>query len=374
MGILGIGFENCISIDGCIYFPSIVGDGLFKYDSTGVEYLGELTAKKHSLSREYGELLYKDGALYAVPHAAWELVKYDLKTKEFERHFLDFGGEELTSRIYRSFICDERLIMLPTRFHGIVEVDLCDYSVRIVDQWMDGFSPLADRINDLYFRSGILHDNIIYAPFCNLNAVMKYCITTGNVEIIRVGTTGYSSICIDNDNSIWLFPRKGESIIKWELGNDKYNSYGIPVNCRNSTYVGCMAHGKSIWAFPETGNMVLRIETVTGEIHEDERFREICNSEYNNASSARTVFSYAGLHEGKIIASTGNTSELVILDLERNVIQRQVLQVPRDYLNSYREALIQRNRAVINSKTKSRILNERDKSDLERFVSDVSYS
>jgi hypothetical protein len=374
MDSIGLGFQNCISLNNNIFFPSILGDGLYKFDGKEVKFLGNLGSDNQNIIREYGEMLLYDNKIYIVPHSALELVVYDVAQNSIERKKICVGSEELSSRFYKAFIIDNHLLLFPTRYPGIVDYCLDDQSFVVIDDWIDKVKSCVIFPNDIYFRSGIKILDKLYLPFFNAHAVLEYNINTRDTKIISIGGNAFSSICLGKDDDLWLMPRRGGKILRWNISTDQKTFYdrfpGGHEECL-ITSVGCISCDDYIWAFPESGKMVLKINALTGDIQEDHLFDSICKAKFENKSSIDCTFTYAGWADDMVLMCSGRTSELFFFYPQEERLEKYFLEVPEDNVSAYKKFLIKRNSVIYKDRNRT-MRYEEELFDLSFLISSIA--
>ncbi len=324
--------------DGKLYFSPFLGKDLFCFDFDKVDYLESFSSgDENHWTKFFVEGIEFDSKLYFIPTKADKIEVYDLKNNQMSFIELDFDLSKFKSKFSSAYLKENTLYLFPTRYEGIISINLSDGCTKIYNDWISSVNESVIDDQDVYcgYRYAI-RDNSIFIPVCKSNKVLEFDLVSKLTTIHKVDDGGFSTIC-DDGEFIWLFPRRGNNIVKWnpETGLSQTISYNNIPNIFNYNYIGAFFWEGFIYAFPEYGNKVLKIRTETNEVYEISELNLFCENYLNPYQTNETAFVSAKQYREYIIASGGRSSELVVINLRDKKIMYYTLQVPMGQREKY---------------------------------------
>lgn len=222
-------YESSIWTDNKLWFTEISCNEFYCYDllTHQVKLICELKDEDKYGKRLFGSLVKYDNYMYLIPYAANNIYRVELETgnvKSIEFDTLQIQGKSVEkSKWLSAHLYQHKIYMMPMSYPAIVELDCITEEIKYYDNWIQDVKNKYKISGNIFFRKTILVDNIIYAPLCDANGVVKFDINTKEVSILEVGSRakGYSSICYDGTH-FWLSPRGRGAVVKW---NEKYGSW-----------------------------------------------------------------------------------------------------------------------------------------------------
>lgn len=331
-----VGFQGGVKVDGKYWFPSFAENALLYCDNTGnVEYAGKFFKEK-SNTKLYGDVQYYKNKLIFVPLGAQNIAVYDLVQKKFDFIPLKNQLDRITGLFFASIIWNDFLYLFPSFYPGILKVNLNNWNMELIDEWIEQIQGLIVSSQDAYFRSDFVQRGpLVYLAFCNAHAVLEFNLCNKNVRIFNVGETGYSTIAYDGEE-FWLAPRGIGAIVRWNPKNENIHFYrNFPMNYHQGSAVGSFCFGDYYWIFPECANMVLKVNIHTGDIKESTLFSDICNAPYSIYSIWNASFIYCKKKENVVTLCTGRSSEICCLDLISGVVRKKTIKMPMEVRADY---------------------------------------
>lgn len=319
-----LGFQTCKFVDDKMYFPSFVGNALFCYDHGKVEFLGKFPSEKETycIKLFLGMEEYDEKLIFA-PQVANHIAVYDLETGVFSQINVDIDWSGVRSKFGEAIIKEHILYMFPIRFNGVVGVDLKTGHAEIYDNWISKVNHNALSNSDAYCGFGkAIRGNRVFLPICKSNQVLEFDLDSRISTIHDVGEEGHAAIC-DDGQYLWLFPRRGQDIIKWnpETGQcETLQPQNDEVVC--ASFVGAIYSSGYVYAFPEYGNQVLMIDVKRNEISEFKALAEECSAISQIREVHNSAFVFSTIHDNKIVVSSGKSSEMILADLSMTDIER----------------------------------------------------
>jgi hypothetical protein len=358
-----LGFQCHTVIGDYLYFSSFCGNGLFRYKGNSVEHVGNFNeegAKLFSDAKKYKE------RIYFVPLTASQIYFYDSETEVISS--IEYGHKGLGDFIV-SILEDNILYMFPSYYPGIMVLNLDTHEIRVVDDWINVELERCRISEDAYFRGDYVREgDVVYFPFCNAHAVLEFHLDDRRSIIHDVGTQGYSTIASDGSR-FWMAPRKTGAIVSWDPITSETTEYqGFPEGFSQGGFVGSFYEKGYIWMFPETANKVLKVDTHTNRITEDELFSGICGHKWVGCSLWNAAFVYMRKEGEKVLLCTGRSGEVVIFRPDTYEIESFWLRLSKEDALQYQEAPDERYILFRNKKIRGKFSHESHRYDIGGYA------
>lgn len=192
-----------------IYFYITETNGLYAIDINvdEIEFLGEIPWGIPGKPEQYLSIVGCANAITLIPYNEKNLVIYDINSKDFKKKSID-SDETKMAGFMANCVVGEKLYIFGTYEPTILCYDYTNDQIIS----LNGFEndPKYRKVNDdVFFRQQILvHEDRIYAPFCNADGVLIIDTDSLEQEVVPLGrgSCGYAGIT-GYDNLIWLAPR-----------------------------------------------------------------------------------------------------------------------------------------------------------------------
>lgn len=198
----------------------------------------------YSDNRAFGSMQIVGRKIYLIPFREKTIMQFDIDSEEFKQIEIDksiIRNENilfLATGKYKEF-----LFIMGVNIPVVLRVNTNNNQIDYLTDWIEKVDRLIFDFREAYFRKqSVLLDYRLLVPFCNANAVLEIdCINlTTTVHKIGAELQGYSGICNDG-KSLWLSPRKGGDLIKWNIDTGEIKKIPILQNLNNKnrlTYIG----------------------------------------------------------------------------------------------------------------------------------------
>lgn len=260
-------FENLYDDGEYYWFTSWSYNALFRMEKKSwlVEYIGSFPKEKLNADRLYANIVEYENKLYFTPSHAKYIGVFDKKSRTFSN--IDYSLrqlDELDKSIEWNFYpaCEYNgcIYFFPHQREYILKLEAATGKMTKIPFITDDLK--VRNIGGTWFFGIYVQDNIVYAPFNGVNAVLNLNMSNDEVYIYEVGEqgTGFADMCYDGEN-FWLAPMHGSEIVKWD--NKKNISERIPFTINgNRDYVfwGCEFLNNVVYLIPNAYNKVLTIE------------------------------------------------------------------------------------------------------------------
>lgn len=330
--ICDIQIESWEEDDNNIWFSATDTNGLFKLDKE-TEIISKVAGFPNENSngiRLYSKVFKYKNKLIFTPMSANEIAIFDIDSNEITKIPV-LENEKCNSKLKFSGIAkyDKWVFLIGCTYPAILKIDMITDEVEYYSEWSIDIEKYIVDASDVYFkRDFYMKEEYLYIPFCNAGAILKFNMLTGQHTIINLEENhGFSSICVDEKDNMWLSPRKNGAIIKVDIDTfkvtkyDKYPSKFISgmFPFSNIEYLnGCL------WLMPQTANMLLKFDI---EKEEMECIKYFENDALNTLSSHYT-FSY--VKDNFIKAFNCDLSKIVHFDDKNNEINDYKLEIHKN--------------------------------------------
>ena len=301
-------FENLYD-DGEYYWFTVWSyNALFRMDKKNwlAEYMGSFSNAKLSEGRLYEQIIEYDNKLYFTPGLAKSIGVYDKKSGNFSN--IDYSvlqSDKTEGAIEWDFYSASKyngcIYFFPHQKDYILKLEVKTGKIMCIPFLNDDIQ--ANSIGVTWFFGICVQNNIVYAPFNGVNAVLKLDMSNDEITVYEVGDPGmgFADICFDGED-FWLAPMHSGVIVRW---NDKQNiSEKIELNIKGNTdflFCRCEYFNDRIYLIPNTYDKMLTIETQNNNNY--------CVNEYIDVGDTDK-----GIYYSNYICCNSDNDHILLLD------------------------------------------------------------
>lgn len=307
--------EDGVIVDGKLWFVVSEMGGLFSYDLKYDQvkcFVLEGMKDYWNIEGAFRTVEYVNGKIYMIPFNADDIIEVNLESMDTEHIKINNSFKFKEGKNFMaSFVRGDYIYFFGVLMPVILRLNTLDKSLEYVDLTKE--KVIQENENkDAYFRKQIVFkDGYIYAPFCNMQAVLKLECETMEYQIIKLGTfdSGYSGICY-YQGEFWLSPRKNENLAIW---NEEENSVRYIVNQYvedELSYIGIEGILNKVRLFPIKNHELAFLNSK--EIEED-------RGEYCFVRNDNGITYYYEVGEGKLTMISNDRIEERKIRFERTM-------------------------------------------------------
>lgn len=212
-----------------------------------------------------------DKGIYFSPSSAHYIAMYDIGENKIHKIPLPEVEKLFQDNNYRlgdAFYWRENMYFVGATCGCILKLEESTGKISVID------SDIQDAV---FFRRGMLVDDIYYIPSANSSIILEYRLQTDETIVHSIeGAGGAWSLWGDGER-FWLPPRaKGDSIRCWIKSTDSTSAVEIQAydyQPKNMNFLKVFNCGNSLILSPEYANMFLRVDMRTKKA---ERFDIAC--------------------------------------------------------------------------------------------------
>lgn len=289
--------------------------------------------------------------------------KESLSVREINIPYRELMSVKNKIPFFHGFINDKFLYLLGYAYPGIVKVDLEKEKSTVIDGWVS-LTNLNDFNDGFFHMKSVEIDGVIYCPFMNQNAVLRYDLRTDDADIVRVGDDKQRFISIEHDgNSIWLIPRdnRNGNIIRWNpIANETtyYNDFPPEFDHNLYAFYRTVYYDSRIFLFSHMSNINVCLDTNTGKMSSFQHLYDV--DEVKKCKYPNLI-----LIENKIFFLIN--MELVIWDLNTGDIERKPIKISEKLISEIEKQEMERYREKSDG-----LFRENSQTSLDRFLKYIS--
>lgn len=261
-------------------FAIVQGNKLYVSDPYQYDYQYFCDLSEYSGGGYYFAAVEINGKRYACPRNAQNILALGDKCVEKKIELEKRNGHN-SNAFFNAWPYEKYLILLPLKYPALVRYNTETDEIRYFEDNINIFVKDNERNEKVVGGSWIV-DGILYISSPTDSYLYALDIESGKSEVIELHTKnrgGYISM-IEINNSIWMLPYRGQTILKWnpETGNVReYTGFPEGFECVHPTYktltderpLGGRAFiGKTIYFTRGWGNMDIKLDTETGVFSE----------------------------------------------------------------------------------------------------------
>lgn len=275
---------TCIYVDDEFIWFTLYGEnGLFRMDkqtgeSTFVSRFPDLC--------DNGEYFFFQSiakvadTMFFTPGAANHIITYNVVNQSMTSTPLktvlkipDINYTYLKEYKFRDvFAHGSKVFFIGSSYPAIVCFDTLTRETNYYTEWVSELvKPLNSNATSFLICAACQNDSVVAAVSYNNSKVLLFDMNTCKTEIYKIGdkATGWTSICFDGVD-YWLVPKNNTPIVRWNPAENKITEYSaFPPNFIQVEY-GCFTKilhaGNHMWLFPYKGNMILKISRDNGSM------------------------------------------------------------------------------------------------------------
>jgi len=225
-----------------------------------------------------GILRYKDWLVF-LPCVADEVVLYHAENNTVKRIPVPqpqfyINDAEQKNKFFSGVIQEDFLYLFGCAYPGILKLDLREEKFSVFSEWINEFQQYRNNWHDGCFIKGVVRDNIVYLPFSNANAVMKFHLITEETNIVVLGDVKQRYISVEDDGKdLWLIPRESIDgcIVRWnpETGSvEEYRDYPPGFTKGECSFFNTVYQGGYVWLFAHRADMNIKVDVSDGKMYQ----------------------------------------------------------------------------------------------------------
>ncbi|WP_312518676.1 CDP-glycerol glycerophosphotransferase family protein [Anaerospora sp.] len=196
------------------------------------------------------------------------------------------------------FAYGSKVFFIGLSYPAIVCLDALTGEIDYYTEWVPEFvKQMKSHSEYILTRAACQNGSVIVATSDNTNAVLLFDMATCKTEVFKIDkATNWANVCFDGVD-YWLVPKNNALSVRWNLKKNIITEYNtFPANFLPGEYhsIKILSAGNYIWLFPYKGNMILKINRDNGNM---KIVREI-----DNHLGSFSGYMFACLSGGKIYA------------------------------------------------------------------------
>ncbi len=210
--------------------------------------------EKYNQSFSFVQLQIVENKIVIIPHFSKYIFIYDIIEKMFKEINIkeEICTIEESKRLFiGSNIYGKYVFIFPALATTVIRLDVEECSITYIDGWFEEIEKKIKLENYFFFsRQNVIVDGKIYAPFCNMNAVMELDCESLKYKIHNLGVDNwaYLGICSDGKN-FWLPTTKENILVRWDFRNnigDKILAYETTENKNKNHCLGIIFYDNTL--------------------------------------------------------------------------------------------------------------------------------
>lgn len=332
---IGLSFEAYAEDYDGTWYLGYDHNGLYFFNNKTeiIEFVGIIPKEELFALRLYSAMTVVDDYLIMIPYRANEIAIYNKRKCVFIKVPLEpvckfkYKAKNVNekSKFYSFTRNGDCIIMYPHNYPAMVVFDLKSFK----NEYHTAFFYELDKISDNdepYVTDVYRLGDCIYGSCGNVSAFFVMNLNNYECKIHRIETKvdGFNGI-YKKGNSVWLSPRKGSSIIKYDEHNKKVVEYNKYPKGFTGSYIPFhkiydTKHG--LLLFPDFANKFILLNEKNGKMKEVIFLSNIIEEKRNPMvyASDRTM-AYSCIDD-KIKFISGRTNELYIADLQTKYVKK----------------------------------------------------
>lgn len=261
--------EAMILIDEYIWCVAGSFNALLKINmNTGkIYYMAEIPDEEIHKQRLYSDIQQYKNKLFFVPMAAKDIAVYNMQNGEFVKIKLKqpkkIGLYKEDYKFSKCIIYNSNAYLFNVSYPAIIKVNLDNYTIDYIDEWMNYFKLSEKNKEKVYFRNICREGNCIYLASCCSNIIIEFDLESEKIFVHKVGKENefFSDIAFC-DNKIYLSLLSENKVIildkkNWiEIGR-------IETGIEISVSIEMKEWNNKIFYFPISMSEILIIENET---------------------------------------------------------------------------------------------------------------
>lgn len=219
----------------------------------------------------YGYTAKIDETIYFTPWGAECISSYNLTDKSvacFDIQFLPAGSKRY--KFHSAFSHGNKVFFIAFYYPAIICLDTVTGKLNLYTEWVPEFIKYLSSEREALFCNSCQINSVIVTVSADTDAVLLFDMKTckATVEKIYSKATGWISICFDGTDC-WLVPKNDIGVIRWNPKSNEVVEYrNFPANLisRECRFIKVLHDGNHIWLFPWKGNMILKLNRDNGSI------------------------------------------------------------------------------------------------------------
>lgn len=304
-----------------------------------MEYLTSLADKYSHLAGMYASAADDGDCLYFTPRSTDKIAKYNMQSGKLNVVTLknDYSKAMINTGLFRfSLQFGQYIFFVGYAYPAILRYNVCDDETVYYTDWIEKarrfLSPAANQAQ-LYFGSPCAMGSKMATPLFDGNALLIFDMESCKSEVYEVGDKGckYAGAAYDGQ-FVWLIPRNGCPIIRWEYETLEWKAFGAYPPGYNPGEFQSFLKGQimdgSLWLIPYQANMALKLDLKSGNIMIAEELQSECESA--TAYPGDNPNYASAIADGETLYAYGRKSgEMVALNCIKGELSRKQLSLLR---------------------------------------------
>lgn len=229
-------------------------------------YVCVIPGEEFQKERLYSDIQCYENKLILIPMAAKDIAIYNI----YDGHFIKIKlkmqeeGKSLYKQNYKFSKCiiyKSYAYVFCVSYPAIIKINLKDYSVQYLNEWLKFFEGKDKDKTKVYFRNIYRVCNKVYLASCCCNLVMEFDIEREKFSMHRVGKTGdiFSDIVLCGDKVYISQLLKREILVLNKQNWCEIERIGLETKI--STSIEMKTWKNKVYYFPVNMNSILIIES-----------------------------------------------------------------------------------------------------------------
>ena len=266
------------------------------------------------------------------------LIVYDMDKRSFKyieiasKYFPDNAGAAFF--VY-SFKWGDSIFFVGNQNGVILEYDSITEKVVYHEKWSKEISECIGRERIAFERQGYVKKNgYIYMVVSRTNLIVRLDLKIMESSVYKI-PDNYQALNLCYDGKLfWLTPRFGNFVMCWDESSNLYEKVKLPIEARDSTFLGSGVVGNDIILFPHMADYVLRINrdslTVTRDIALENYLKAISTHKYGALGTGDGML-LAFLADRSIQEFDTDTGEMRIHQLKADLDEERKIRLASQY-------------------------------------------
>lgn len=250
------------------YAVSYKINGLFKIDLETevcefIQFFPDLDVCKSWL---FFSAVKGENGIYFTPSSADYIALYDIgenKIHQIPLPELEKLHKDSNYRLGDAFYAHGNVYFVGATCGCILKLKESAGEMAVID---------PDIQEEVFFRRGMLVNDIYYTPSANSAIIMEYRLKTDEVIVHKIGEVGGARSIWGDGERFWLPPRDKVGAVRcWNKSTGKTSTIKIQVNGyqpQEYNFLKVFNSGDSLIVSPECANMFLRVDMQTDRIEQ----------------------------------------------------------------------------------------------------------
>lgn len=304
-----------------LWFLTLHINGLFRLNKQtwNVEYVGSFIHEKAFDWRVYHSIHQSGNKLYFSPSSAGAIAIYDLSNSSLRYIELPLPKEKnynAQSKFSKIIECDGSLYFIPSKYPGIVKLNMEDNSTEIIDRWVQPFEKMIFDAERGYFSNGVFDEahGLLFLASTNANVIMIIDLNNDTTTLISIGSDkcGYLDILLIGD-TYWLVAFHKSALVSVNIADNAINEYKIDLEGMPKDGYGqfqkLIHFDNSLYLVPGNIDRMVKFDLSN---HSFSYVDDFCPNSLKGDNSPESN------HTGYFYVSSNNTDKIYVTEIQSN--------------------------------------------------------